>query len=133
MSDRDELLDEATLRRALRFEADEPRPRFDARAIAVVARAMPTRRVALVALAASFVTGIVAASVWSAALAIAPQVGDGLTALALPALVAVATVVVPIAQAASDPIIPLSLIAALAVATAYELRERRERAHAHAS
>ena len=133
MNDRDELLDEAVLRRALRFEDDEPRPRFDTRAIAAVARTMPTRRVAFVALAASFVTGIVAAAVWSAALTIAPQVSDGVVSFTLPAVVAIATLVVPIAQAAGDPINPRSLIAALAVATAYELRERRERAHAHAS
>ena len=132
MSD-DPMLDEATIRRALRLDPDEPRPRFDTRAIAAVARAAPTRRVAFVALAASFVTGLVAATVWSTALAVAPQVGEDAVTLALSAVVAAAALILPIVQTAADPIVPLSLFAALAVATAYELRERRERAHADAS
>jgi hypothetical protein len=132
MSD-DRMLDEATIRRALRLDADEPRPRFDTRAIAAVARATPARRVAFVALAASFITGLVAASVWSTALAVAPQAADELVSLILPPLVALATVVVPIAQAATDPVVPISIVAAIAVATLYELRERRERVHVHSS
>ena len=133
MNDRDDLLDEATLRRALRFEADEPLPRFDPRMIAAAARAVPATRLAFVALAAAFVTGVVAATVWSAAIAAGPQVADGVVPFVLPPLVAAATWLLPVVQAATQPIVPLSLIAALAVATAYELRERREGAHAHAS
>jgi hypothetical protein len=133
MNDRD-LLDETTLRRALRFESDEPRPRFDARALAAAARqTVPTRRVMFVALASSLITGLVAATVWSTALDEAPRAADQVVSVVIAGFVSVATVLVPIAQIAADPAVPLSLLAALGVAIAYELRERRERVHAHAS
>jgi len=131
MNDRDDMLDEAALRRALRFDPGEPRPHFDPRMIAAVARQAPTRRVAVFALAASFVTGLVAATVWSAALGVAPTIADGVVSTVIPIAIVVASVVVPIAQLAADPVVPASLLAALGVAIVYELRERRERAHVH--
>ena len=130
---RDDLLDEAILRRALRLEHDERAPHFDARAIARLASASPSRRVLAAGLVASAVTGLVAAGVWSVALDAAPTAFDGLVALALPIVVAIATLLVPIAQLAVEPAVPLSLLAALGIATFYELRERREYADAHAS
>ena len=95
---------------------------------------MPTRRVAVFALAASFVTGLVAATVWSAAFAVAPTVADEVISTVVPVAIGVANVVLPIAQLAADPVVPASLLAALGVAILHELRERRERAHVrHAS
>lgn len=135
MSDRrDDLIDEAILRRALRLDHDERAPRFDAAAIAAFARDVgPTRRALAVALAATALTGLVAAAVWSVALDAAPTLLDHLIALALWAIVAVATVLAPIAEIASEPAVPLSLLAALGVAILHELRERREYAHVDAS
>jgi hypothetical protein len=45
-----------------------------------------------------------------------------------------ASLLYPVAQAATDPAVPLSLVAATAVAIYHEMRTRRERAHVvHAS
>lgn len=131
---RDDLLDEAILRRALRLEADEPLPRFDARAIAARAeRRVPTTRLILSGIAAAVVTGLAAAGIWSLILAAAPTLAESAMSALLAAVVAVATLLVPIAQIAAEPAIPLSLLAALGVAILYELRERREHLHVHAS
>jgi len=136
MNDRhDDLFDESVLRRALRLEADEGAPRFDPRTIALMARqpAAPTLRQATFALGASLVVGFAAGNIWSAIFAAAPSIADAVTTAVVDAAVAVATVLLPLADLAQQPAIPLSLIAALAVAILYELRERRERAHANAS
>lgn len=131
---RGDVIDEAILRRALRLEHDERAPAFDAGAIAAFARDAGTSRAALaVALIAIGLTGVVAASVWSLASAAAPTLIDGLVALALQVVVAIATVLEPIAEIAAEPAVPLSLLAALGVAILHELRERREYAHVHAS
>ncbi len=131
---RDDLLDEAILRRALRLDHDERAPRFDAAAIALLSPAgVPSPRAAVVALVATAVTGLVATAVWSIALGAGPILVDDLIALALRAVVATATVLLPIAEIAAEPAVPLSLLAALGVAILHELRERREYAHVHAS
>ena len=131
---RDDLLDERVLRRALRFESDERLPRFDARAIALLARdARPAPRVLVLGLIAAVMTGLIAAAVWSAALDAAPTLLDSAVVTLMPGVIAVATLLVPIAQIAAEPAVPLSLLAALGVATLYELRERREHANVHAS
>lgn len=120
---RDELLDETTLRRALRLEADERPPRFDHAAIAVAARQRPRLAVvsALVALALGAVGAI---GIWSAVAILLPtfvanafDVGLGILALLAVPASAVADVV-------QQPVVPLSLLVALAIATAHELRER---------
>ena len=130
MNDRDPF-DEARLRRALRFEVDESVPRFDVAAIAAAAReAGPTRRAFAVAIGAAVVVGVIAGGAWSAILAAAPGLGEAAVATALDAIVAVATVLLPLADIASQPAIPISLLAALGLAI---LHERRERAHVHAS
>jgi hypothetical protein len=54
-------------------------------------------------------------------------------AAAIDAAVAIATLLLPIAEFAAQPAVPVSLLAALGVAILHELRERREHAHANAS
>ena len=131
----DDRLDEAVLRRALRLEPDEGGPRFDARTIALMARqpAAPSLRLAGVALGSAVVLGFAAGNIWSLIFASAPSIADTLTKAAVDAAVVVATVLLPVADVAQQPVIPVSLVAALAVAIVHELRERRERAHANAS
>ena len=131
---RDDVLDEAILRRALRLEDDERAPRFDAAAFAAMAEdAVPSPRALVVALVATAVTGLVATAVWTVALGAGPSVVDGLLGVALDGIIAGATVLAPIAEIAAQPAVPLSLLAALGVAILYELRERREYTHVHAS
>ena len=132
--DRDELIDEAVLRRALRLEDDERAPRFDAAAIAALARfAGPSPRALIVTLAAAALTGLVAVAAWAFVFIAAPTVLDDLVAFAMPGIVAVATLVVAIAQLAMQPAVPLSLLAALAIAVIHSLRERGEYMHVDAS
>ncbi len=131
---RDDVLDEAILRRSLRLEGDERAPRFDAVAIAALANATaPSPRALAVALVATAVTGLAATAVWSVALGSGPQIADRAIMFALQGVVAAATVLVPIAEIAAQPVIPLSLLAALGVAIFHELRERRVHAYADAS
>ena len=131
---RDDLLDEAVLRRALRLEADERVPRFDAGAIALAAR-----RPAFVSwnnfgvLAGAAVLAATAWGVWTVIFAIFPTLGDALIATAIDAAVSVATLLLPIVELAAQPVVPLSLLAALGVAILHELRDRREHPHANAS
>ena len=136
MNDRhDDLFDESVLRRALRLEPDESAPRFDARTIALMARqpVAPTLRQAGFALGAALVVGFAAGNVWSAIFAAAPSIADAAMSGLVDLAISVAAVLLPLADVAQQPAIPLSLLAALAVAILYELRERRERAHANAS
>jgi hypothetical protein len=131
---RDDLLDEAVLRRALRFEADERVPRFNAGAIALAAQRLPFGRyTAFGALAAAVVLAVAAIGIWTAIFAAFPAVADAAISAAIDAAVAVATLLIPIADFAAQPAVPLSLLAALGVAIVHELRDRREHAHADAS
>jgi hypothetical protein len=132
--ERDELLDEALLRRALRFEPDERAPRFDAAAIAALASdGRPSRGTLAAGLLAAVVTGLSAGAIWSTLFDNAPAIAATLGGAALDLVIAAAAFLVPIAEVASQPAVPLSLLAALGVAIVHELRERKERAHAHAS
>ncbi len=131
---RDDLLDEAVLRRALRLEADEKAPRFDAGAIALAARRPAFgRHTAFGSLAAAAALGVATVGMWSAIFAIFPTLGGALLATAIDTAVSVATLLAPIADLAAQPAVPLSLLAALGVAILHEVRDRREHAHAHAS
>jgi hypothetical protein len=131
---RDDVLDEAILRRSLRLEDDERGPRFDAIAIAAMAKATaPSSRTLAVALVATAGTGLTATAVWSVALGSGPQLLDRAIALALQGVVTGATLLLPIAEIAAQPVVPLSLLAALGVAIFHELRERRDHAYADAS
>jgi hypothetical protein len=132
---RDDLIDETVLRRSLRLEPDEGGPRFDAAAIAVLAAQRPPvslRALGLV-LAGSALLGFAAVGIWSSIFTYAPTVIDAAMAALLALVVAVATLLLPLAELAQEPVVPLSLVAALGVAILHELRERRERAHANAS
>jgi hypothetical protein len=132
---RDDLIDETVLRRSLRLEPDEGGPRFDAAAIALLAAqrpAMSLRALGLV-IAGSALLGFAAVGIWSSIFAYAPTVIDAALGALLDVLVAVATLLLPLADLAQEPVVPLSLVAALGVAILHELRERRERAHANAS
>jgi hypothetical protein len=120
---RNDLLDETTLRRALRLEADERAPVFDPAVIAAAAQERP--RLAVVsALVAVALTAVGAVAVWSAVAILLPTlVADafdvGLGVLALLAMPASAVV-----DLVQQPAVPLSLLVALAIATLHELRER---------
>ena len=130
---RDDLIDEAVLRRSLRLESDERVPRFDADAIAALAR--PTLQPALVlgALVLAIAIGLTASAVWSVAIADGPSLAGEGVALLLDGLAMAASLLYPAVQAATDPAVPLSLLAALGVAILHEMRTRRERVHVHTS
>ena len=124
MTDRGgELLDETTLRRALRLEADERPPLFDPAAIAAAAR----RRLRLVMVSALVALGLSAVgafAVWSAFVIVVPTVVANAFDLGLGVLALVAVPASAIAGLIQQPVVPLSLLAALAIATLHELRER---------
>lgn len=120
---RTELLDETILRRALRLEADEPLPHFDPTAIAAAARR--PRLAAVSALFAVAVTAVGAVAVWSSVAIFAPAVMAQAFDFTLGVIAVLAVPARTIADVAQQPAVPLSLFAALAIATAYELRERR--------
>jgi len=129
---REELLDEATLRRALRLEADERAPAFDPAAIAAAERSRP--RLALVsAIVAVALSALGAIVVWSAAAFLLPTLGANAFALLLEVIALIAVPVSRIADLVQQPAVPLSLLAALVIAIAHELRQGRELAHANAS
>lgn len=133
MNERQDLLDETLLRRALRLEADERVPFFDLRAIALVAQRTSGRRAALGALAGAGAVAITARVVWSAIFAAFPSFAGVAMAAAIDLAVALATLLLPVAEFAAQPAVPLSLLAALGVGILHELRERREHVHAGAS
>ena len=127
---RDDLLDETILRRALRLEADERRPVFDPVAIAAVAR----QRARLAIVSAFVALGLVsvgALAAWSAVAFFLPTVVASVFDVALMLLASLAVPASAIAEIALQPVVPLSLFAALAIATLHELRERV--GHANAS
>jgi uncharacterized membrane protein YeiH len=133
MNDR-ELLDETVLRGAMRLEADETVPRFDAVGMAALAaRRASTARMLAAGLSVAVITGVIAGGVWSLILATGPAIfGQAMEGVVSIAVIA-ATILLPIARIAAEPAVPLSLIAALGIAILHELRERREHAHADAS
>jgi len=118
----DDLLDETTLRRALRLESDERAPLFDPAAIAAAARVRP--RMVLVSAFATLAVGIVGAvAVWSAVAFFLPTfVADALD-LGLGTLAFVAVPLSAIWSVVQQPVVPLSLVVAIAIATLHELRE----------
>ncbi len=124
MTDRtSEPLDEATLRRALRLEADERPPVFDPAAIAAAARARP--RLAIVsALVAVGLGAVGAVAMWSAVAVLLPTLAVDAFDLGLGLFAMLAVPASAVADLVQQPVVPLSLVAALAIATWHELRER---------
>jgi hypothetical protein len=126
------LLDETVLRRALRLEADERAPAFDAAAIAAAARSRP--RVAVIsALVAIAISTVGAVTVWSLASLLLPPLAASVFSLGLEVLAIVAVPASAILDVVQQPVVPLSLLAAIVIATAHELRQRKELVHARAS
>jgi len=118
-----EPLDETTLRRALRLEADERPPLFDPAAIAAAARERP--RIAMIsALAAIGLGAVGAVVVWSAVAILLPTLVVDAFDLGLGLLAMLAVPVSGVADLVQQPVVPVSLVVALAIATAHELRER---------
>ena len=118
-----DLLDESVLRRALRLEADERAPVFDHAAIVAASR---RPRLALAsALIAIGIGAVGAVTVWTAAAVLLPSFAASAFAVALGVVAALAVPASGILEVAQQPAVPLSLFAALAIATAHELRERR--------
>ncbi|HET9809330.1 MAG TPA: hypothetical protein VFQ66_06495 [Candidatus Limnocylindria bacterium] len=127
---RNDLLDETILRRALRLEVDERRPVFDPVAIA----AMAGQRARLAIVSAFVALGLVsvgAVAAWSAVAFFLPTVVASVFDVALMVLASLAIPASAIAEIALQPVVPLSIFAALAIATLHELRERV--VHANAS
>lgn len=119
---RDDLLDETILRRALRLESDERAPAFDPAAIAAAGQ-----RPRLAVVSALVAVGLVSAGavvVWSAVAFLLPTVVINAFDVALLLLASLAVPASAIAEIAQQPVVPLSLLAALAIATAHELQER---------
>jgi hypothetical protein len=123
MSERqNDLLDETTLRRALRLESDERAPLFDPAAIAAAGR-VPPRMVLVSAIAALAVGTIGAVGVWSAVAYFLPTLVADAFDLGLGTLAFVAVPLSAIWGVAQQPVVPLSLVVAIAIATLHELRE----------
>ena len=119
---RNDLLDETTLRRALRLEADERAPLFDPAAIAAAGR-VPPRMVLVGAFAALALGTVGAVGVWSAVAYFLPTlVAEGFE-LGLGVLALVAVPVSAIWSVVQQPVVPLSLVVAIAIATLHEIRE----------
>jgi hypothetical protein len=127
---RNDLLDETILRRALRLEVDEPRPVFDPVAIAAVA-GQRARLAVVSALVALGLVSVGAVAAWSAVVFFLPTVVQSVFDVALMLLATLAVPASATLEIALQPAVPMSLLAALAVATAHELRERV--GHANAS
>jgi len=126
----DDLVDEARLRRALRLEAAELPPRIDLAAIA--ARARAERPVfAAASFASTFFAGVAAAGllglIATALSTVVPALASDLFAAGIQTLAGVAVPVAALVALAAQPTVPIAMIAALAVAIAYEYAQRRER------
>jgi hypothetical protein len=119
---RHEPLDETVLRRALRLEADERAPRFDPAAIAAAASLRP--RLATLSALIVVVGAAGAVAVWSAVAIFLPTVVADAFDLALGMLALLAVPASRLAELIQQPVVPLSLVVALAIATVHELRER---------
>lgn len=130
MSDRERLFDEHELRRALRLDGDERPWRLDAAALAAAARRVDARRRALVMMLGGVVaTAALSVIVWAQLFALAPAAGREALSLVIGAFTGVATVLILLAQAAAEPVVPVGLVAVLAIVIISELVERRERRH----
>lgn len=130
---RDDLIDETYLRRALRLDAEERAPRFDAGVIAALARPRlaPAHALGLAVLAIA--VGVAATTFWWNVITDGPALLGETISVALDGLAFAASILYPALEAFADPAVPLSLLVALGITIAYEMRTRREHAHAEAS
>src|SRR5438105_4657794 len=130
-------ISESTLRRALRLEADERTPRFDAAAIVALAERRSTterllrimRGVALVGVSLGIET-VVAVAAFNALADLDPS---GLYGFGLALFAAVAERLVPLASVAMDPAVATATLAALVFATIYERSIGKESVRVQAS
>jgi hypothetical protein len=123
MTDRpNDVLDETTLRRALRLEADERAPLFDPAVIAAAGR-LPPRMVMAGAFAALAIGTVGAVGVWSAVAYFLPTLVADAFDLGLGTLAFVAVPLSAIWSVVQQPVVPLSLVVAIASATLLEVRE----------
>jgi len=138
MNDVDPLLDESTLRRALRLELDERPPRLDAAALARAAERDSVRE-----RRTTFLSAVAVAAALSLAAAVAGAFDQlPLTLVALlsldpldAAILGMEAVAVPIdavVRVAMQPAVPLAILAAALVALATE-RTRERSPHVPAS
>src|SRR5947207_15961823 len=118
-----DTLPEATLRRALRLDADERPPRLDAVAIAAVAARRNTGEQLLRIARGLALVGISVGIFVSVAAAALPAVIDldpsGLFGFALSAFATAAERLVPLATAATDPAVATATLAAPIFATVF--------------
>jgi hypothetical protein len=139
MKDVDEVdaVSETALRRALRLDANERVPRFDAAAIAAKAERRSlverllrvVRGVALVG-ASLGIEAVVAVATFNA---LADVDASGLYAFTLTTIAGLAERLVPLASFALDPSVATATFAALVFATIYERSKGRESVHVQAS
>jgi CBS domain containing-hemolysin-like protein len=125
------LLDEHTIRRALRLDAEEIPARLDPAIVAAAARASRSRTSTGIALAAAaaFVGGWVWSEVFRALVGtVLASAGIDPVALAVDVADAVALRIAPIAQAASMPVIPIAIFVAAVIAALFE--QMKGRTHA---
>jgi hypothetical protein len=130
MSDR-ELLEEHVLRRALRLDAEEIPPRLDPAFIAAAARA-PERgqHQVTVAVVVAFVGGWVWAEIFRGLLTgLLAATGFDLVHTVVDLATGVAVRVAPVVESATDPAVPIAILAVAVIA----LLAERGRAHAVAS
>lgn len=132
-SEREGLLDEHRLRRALRLDASELPPRLDPALIASAARGDVGRTREMVTLA-----GITFAAGWASSelarvlvATLAAATGVDPLAVAIGGATAIAVRIAPIAELATAPAIPLAILASLTLAIAFE--QRRSTGHAAAT
>jgi|SRR5437764_14752457 len=132
-----DALAEATLRRALRLDADERPPRLDAVAIAAGAARRSTGEQLLRIARGLALVGISFGILVTLAAAALPAVMDvdpsGLFGFALAALAAAAERLVPLAALATDPAVATATLAALIFAIGYERGSGRESIRVRAS
>lgn len=133
--EREGLLEESVLRRALRLDPGELPPRLDPVTLAATARAEDRRRGEVVGIAAiAFVAGWAASEITRAAL------GALLAATEIDilggAIAVVATVAVwasAVVDAVTMPTVPIAILAAVVLAIAFERSQRKGAGHVSSS
>lgn len=132
MSDERDVLAEHVLRRALRLDADEMPPRLDPALIAAAAAARPAQgqQRLVIAIVAAFIGGWVWSEIFRGIVAgVLAATGTDIVGTAVGLVTEVAIMAAPYAATLTDPVIPIAVLAAAAIAFLAE----RGRSHAAAS